>query len=116
VHLPGERARAVTEWFEREGQLADGTPLRDVAAEMPVEARDAGTLDWRAGVVISVDDHDPGFERIWVEHEGRRGVRSYPPEFVQRRSARGVQHLEPRKPGPTIAQMHVTAEGDAWNG
>jgi hypothetical protein len=47
--------REVTERFEREGQLADGTPLRDVAAEMPVEARDAGTPDWRAGVVIRVE-------------------------------------------------------------
>lgn len=42
----------MTEWFEREGRLADGAPLRDVAAEMPGEAKDAGTLDWRAGVVI----------------------------------------------------------------
>jgi hypothetical protein len=32
------------------------------------------------------------------------------------RDVSGVQHLEPRKPGPTIAQMHVTAEGDAWDG
>jgi hypothetical protein len=106
----------MAEWFEREGVLADGTPLRDVVAEMPVETRDAGQRFWHTGVVISVDDKDPGFERIWVEHEGRRGARSFPPEYVRKRSASGVQHLEPRKPGPTIAQMHVTAEGDAWDG
>jgi hypothetical protein len=78
----------VTEWFERDGRLADGTPLRDVAAETPVEAREPGTLDWHTGVVISVgadEGFGPPLEVIRVELEGGKAEGTYHTNYVRRR-------------------------------
>lgn len=79
------------EWHERDGQLADGTPLRDVAAEMPVQVRGAGSTTWHDGVVIRVDG-EPGFEWIVVEEsymdfDGRERASTwrYAPNYVRRR-------------------------------
>lgn len=40
---------------EEHGCLADGTPVRDVAADMWVEVRFLGDVDWMMAVVVNVN-------------------------------------------------------------
>lgn len=51
------------------GRLSDGTELADVIADMPVEVRQSGGLDWRFGYVVWIEKV-PIFPRVWVEVNG----------------------------------------------
>ena len=75
-------------WYERDGMISDGTPLRDVVAEMPVEVRESGTLDWRPGIVVAVvadEGFDPPLDFVRVELEHSRATGDYPTMYVRKR-------------------------------
>jgi hypothetical protein len=57
--------------------------LRDVVAEMPIEVREAGTVEWLPATVVAVLTH--GLCTIRADVEKFRRPRNYPPNFVRRR-------------------------------
>lgn len=73
---------------DRDGMLSDGTPLRDVVAEMPVEVRTGGSLRWYPATVVALTG-EPGFELVAVEVEHIPLSLPFPPNFVRRRVFKG---------------------------
>jgi hypothetical protein len=70
--------------LDRDGMLSDGTPLRDVVAEMPVEVRTGGSLRWYPAVVVALTG-EPGFELVAVEIEPFALSFDFPPSYVRKR-------------------------------
>lgn len=62
----------------------------------------------RAALVDLIGEHLTAAHAVELADVARRVQ-------LRNQNAPRVQHLEPRKPGPTFARLHVTAEGDAWN-